>query len=50
MRYLLGILAFVLVVSWMLLGTLGWALFIATLTLVAGGVLGSSLLLDDRDV
>jgi hypothetical protein len=46
-RYLLGILALVFVFSWMLLGALGWAVFIASVTLVAGAVLGSSLLLGD---
>lgn len=47
MRYLLGILAVVFVLSWALLGGLGWALFIATVTLVGGAVLGSSLVLED---
>ena len=47
MRYLLGILVLVFVVSWALLGALGWALFVVTVTLVAGAVLGSSLVLED---
>ena len=47
MRYLLGILALVFVFSWVLLGALGWAVFIATVTLVCGAVLGSSLVLEE---
>jgi hypothetical protein len=46
-RYLLGIVVGVLVVAWLLLGTFGWALLIAATTLVAGAVLGSSLVLED---
>jgi hypothetical protein len=46
-RYLLGILALVFVLSWALLGALGWAVFITSVTLVGGAVLGSSLLLED---
>ncbi len=47
MRYLLGMLAFVFVLVWVLLGAFGWALFIASVTLVGGAVLGSSLVLED---
>jgi hypothetical protein len=49
-RYLLGILVFVFALSWMLLDAFGWALFVATVTLVAGGILGSSLVLDEGDL
>lgn len=47
MRYLLGILVLVFVLAWALLGAVGWAMFVAGVTLVGGAVLGSSLVLDD---
>lgn len=47
MRYLLGILVVVFFLSWALLGALGWAMLIVTVTLVGGAVLGSSLVLED---
>ncbi|HEX2038833.1 MAG TPA: hypothetical protein VHF47_03760 [Acidimicrobiales bacterium] len=47
MRYLLGIVAAVFLVAWVLLGAVGWAVLIASLTLFGGAVLGASLVIED---